>query len=362
MGMKARFQKKAATNDLIRINAEIAQAYSDHSLTKRFDVQIREKFRLIRKRKNESNIRLATAYDEISEAIKTSHERTGLVTACVEDATKRKTKRRPNFFWWLSRYGAPASCRNLINFQTYLMSTRSGRWLAILTFFHYLVPQQCLQQSDMAVGHGILKAKEVLNWHININSTHDLTKQSPFKVMFGEESSAELKSHPPPQFLLKETTDEEEVEIFFSEQTSYICKKTDVRTAAAEGQKNCAVSVIARSKKSVTVIAVGRCAMLKIPKVNRDPADPRNLPMVVLKINNGLHTVGCRQGILASKYTATDLKPIKDGLLSTTDIQNVEVSVRTISHLSNWRSRFHKVPLLKKMFILSLKGSRENMP
>ncbi|KRY27164.1 hypothetical protein T01_5970 [Trichinella spiralis] len=155
------------------------------------------------------------------------------------------------------------------------------------------------------------------------------TTQSPSKVMFGEESSAELKSHPPPQSLLKETTDEEEVEIFFSEQTSYICKKTHVRTAAAEGQKNCAFAVIARSKKSVTVIAVGRCAMLKIPKVDRDPADPRNLPMVVLKINNGLHTVGCRQGILASKYTATDLKPIKDGLLSTTDIQNVEVSVRT---------------------------------
>ncbi|XP_003370695.1 conserved hypothetical protein [Trichinella spiralis] len=55
-------------------------------------------------------------------------------------------------------------------------------------------------------------------WHININSTHALTKQSPSKVMFGEESSAELKSHPPPQSLLKETTDEEEVEIFFNQQ------------------------------------------------------------------------------------------------------------------------------------------------
>ncbi|KRY45703.1 hypothetical protein T03_4817 [Trichinella britovi] len=147
--------------------------------------------------------------------------------------------------------------------------------------------------------------------------THALTKQSPSKVMFGEESSAEVKSHPLPQSLPKKTTDEEEVEIFF------------IRTAAAEEQKNCAVAVIAKSKKSVTVIAAGRCAMLKIPKVDRDPEDPRNLPMVVLKINNGLHTVGCRQGILASKYTATDVKPIKDALLSTTDIQNVEVSVRT---------------------------------
>ncbi|KRX69681.1 hypothetical protein T06_9154 [Trichinella sp. T6] len=151
-----------------------------------------------------------------------------------------------------------------------------------LDIFHYLVPQQCLHQSDMA-------------------------------VMFGEESSAEVKSHPLPQSLPKKTTDEEEVEIFFT----------------AEGQKNCAVAVIAKPKKSVTVIAAGRCAMLKIPKVDRDPADPRNLPMVVLKINNGLNTVGCRQGILASKYTATDLKPIKDALLSTTDIQNVEISVRT---------------------------------
>ncbi|KRX35305.1 KRAB-A domain-containing protein 2 [Trichinella murrelli] len=215
-----------------------------------------------------------------------------------------------------------------------------------LDIFHYLVPQQCLQQSDMAlislwsemrtvIGRpwhpqsqgSVERLNEIIQnnlaiWmkkttHININSTHALTKQSPSKVMFGEESSAEVKSHPLPQSLPKKTTDEEEVEIFF------------IGTAAAEGQKNCAVAVIAKSKKSVTVIAAGRCAMLKIPKVDRDPADPRNLPMVVLKINNGLHTVGCRQGILASKYTATDLKPIKDALLSTTDIQNVEVSVRT---------------------------------
>ncbi|KRY30219.1 hypothetical protein T01_5505 [Trichinella spiralis] len=43
-------------------------------------------------------------------------------------------------------------------------------------------------------------------------------------------------------------------------------------------------------------------ATLKIPKVDRGPADPRNLLVVVLKINNALHTVACRQGILASKY------------------------------------------------------------
>ncbi|KRY08845.1 KRAB-A domain-containing protein 2 [Trichinella patagoniensis] len=190
-----------------------------------------------------------------------------------------------------------------------------------LDIFHYLVPQKCLHQSDMAVNlsTSLLRRRpwhpqsqggvERLNEIIQNNLAIWMKKTT---VMFGEESSAEVKSHPLPQSLPKKTTDEEEVEIFFT----------------AEGQKNCAVAVIAKSKKSVTVIAAGRCTMLKIPKVDRDPADPRNLPMVVLKINKGLHTVGCRQGILASKYTATDLMPIKDALLSTTDIQNVEVSVQ----------------------------------
>ncbi|KRZ65552.1 PiggyBac transposable element-derived protein 3 [Trichinella papuae] len=55
-----------------QVNVEGAQAYSGYNLKKRFEVlQIRDEFRLIRKRKNESNIRHAAASDEIYDAIKT---------------------------------------------------------------------------------------------------------------------------------------------------------------------------------------------------------------------------------------------------------------------------------------------------
>ncbi|KRY99342.1 hypothetical protein T11_10916, partial [Trichinella zimbabwensis] len=53
------------------------------------------------------------------------------------------------------------------------------------------------------------------------------------------------------------------------------------KTAIAEGQNKCAVAVKeARSNKSVPVLAVGQCAMLKIPTVDHGLADPRNLLLI----------------------------------------------------------------------------------
>ncbi|KRY70767.1 hypothetical protein T4A_6666 [Trichinella pseudospiralis] len=139
--------------------------------------------------------------------------------------------------------------------------------------------------------------------------------------MFGNEHSAGLKSHLLPQSLLKETTDMGETEIFFSRQTSGVQHEIDdeelfevengdedkqpltiepsflndhhfrrVRATVAEGERKHAVVVTAWSKKSLTVLARGQCAMLKILKVDHGLAEPQNLLMVVLKITNGLYT------------------------------------------------------------------------
>ncbi|KRY91462.1 hypothetical protein T4D_13184 [Trichinella pseudospiralis] len=116
--------------------------------------------------------------------------------------------------------------------------------------------------------------------------------------MFGNEHSAGLKSHLLPQSLLKETTDMGETEIFFSRQTSGVQHEIDdeelfeVENGDEDKQPltNEPIVVTAWSKKSLTVLARGQCAMLKILKVDHGLAEPQNLLMVVLKITNGLYT------------------------------------------------------------------------
>ncbi|KRZ15916.1 KRAB-A domain-containing protein 2 [Trichinella zimbabwensis] len=355
-------QHNGIIQDLLRINAEGAQAYSDYNLEKRFEVlQIRKEFRLIRKRKNENDIRLAAASDEIYDAIKTFTN--GLLTTLpdrdfqyimtyVNHFSKfcvlrpLKSKRAPevassHLDIFLNYFGAPAilqsdSGREFVN---YIIAELISLWSEIA--FVTVKPRHPQNQGGVERLNGIIQDKlaiwmkennskrwsmglKFVQWQINI-STHATTKQNPFKVMFGEEPSAGLKSHLLPQSLLKETIDEE-VEIFFSEQTSDAHQKIDgeeqmeieneaedeenrqpltnkpscsndhhfrrVKTAVAEGLKKCAVAMSARSKKPVPVLAVGQCATPKMPKVDRGSADPRNLLGVVLKINNGLHTVG----------------------------------------------------------------------
>ena len=63
-----------------------------------------------------------------------------------------------------------------------------------------------------------------------------------------------------------------------------------------------------RGKKLLQSLLVGQCATLTVPDVDRGPSDPKNLLVVVLKVEkDGLYTVGCREGVLGSKYTAADL-------------------------------------------------------
>ncbi|KRX31191.1 hypothetical protein T09_8285, partial [Trichinella sp. T9] len=66
---------------------------------------------------------------------------------------------------------------------------------------------------------------------------------------------------------------------------------------AVLGQTRAAAKMIRRSKK-----------MLIVPDVDRGPANTKNFLVVSVAECEGLYTVGCREGKLASKFTAADLQ------------------------------------------------------
>ena len=74
---------------------------------------------------------------------------------------------------------------------------------------------------------------------------------------------------------------------------------------------------------------IGQCATLTVPDVDRGPTDPRNLLVVVLKEQDGLYTVGCREGILGPKFTAADLSAIEQPLIKAEEVPDVCLSIRT---------------------------------
>ena len=84
-----------------------------------------------------------------------------------------------------------------------------------------------------------------------------------------------------------------------------------------------------RSNNLLKKLDVGQCATLKIPAFDLGPSDPRNLLVIVLGYENELYTLGTKTGRLAAKYTAADLEPIQERLLSSEDVPNVEIPLRT---------------------------------
>ncbi|XP_003370623.1 hypothetical protein Tsp_09837 [Trichinella spiralis] len=55
-------------------------------------------------------------------------------------------------------------------------------------------------------------------------------------------------------------------------------------------------------------LQIGQNCTLRVPDVDRGPADPKNFLVVAMAECEGLYTVGCREGKLASKFTAADLQ------------------------------------------------------
>ncbi|KRY19963.1 KRAB-A domain-containing protein 2 [Trichinella patagoniensis] len=66
---------------------------------------------------------------------------------------------------------------------------------------------------------------------------------------------------------------------------------------------------------------------LRVPDVDRGPADPINFSVVVMAECEGLYIVGCRERKLASKFTAADLQVISENILSIDEVP--ELTLRT---------------------------------
>ncbi|KRX74235.1 KRAB-A domain-containing protein 2 [Trichinella sp. T6] len=190
-----------------------------------------------------------------------------------------------------------------------------------------------------------------VQWQINV-SVHETTGQSPFKVTFGEEPRIGLESYILPKSLVDAAKTEEEIEEFltsheandedslnrdgknYDENESSIMKHLPetfikARKEAALGQTRAAAKMTRRTKKMLIPLQIGQNCTLRVPDVDRGPADPKNFLVVVMAECEGLYTVGCREGKLASKFTAADLQVISENLLSIDEAPDAEIPLRT---------------------------------
>ncbi|KRX78281.1 KRAB-A domain-containing protein 2 [Trichinella sp. T6] len=190
-----------------------------------------------------------------------------------------------------------------------------------------------------------------VQWQINV-SVHETTGQSPFKVTFGEEPRIGLESYILPKSLVDAAKTEELIEEFFTsheannedslnrdgknydENESSIMKHLPetfikARKEAALGQTRAAAKMTRRTKKMLIPLKIGQNCTVTVPDVDRGPADPKNFLVVVMAECEGLYTVGCREGKLASKFTAADLQVISENLLSIDEVPDTEIPLRT---------------------------------
>ncbi|KRX52589.1 hypothetical protein T09_12248 [Trichinella sp. T9] len=71
-----------------------------------------------------------------------------------------------------------------------------------------------------------------------------------------------------------------------------------------------------RFTKMLKPLQIGQNATLRVPDVDRGPADPKNFLVLIMAECERLYTVGCREGKLSFKFTAADLKVTSENLIS----------------------------------------------
>ncbi|KRY51575.1 hypothetical protein T03_10435, partial [Trichinella britovi] len=172
--------------------------------------------------------------------------------------------------------------------------------------------------SGCSAGRCSCSRKRVLcNSRCHPGNIHETTGQSPFKVTFGEEPRIGLESYVLPKSLVDAAKTEEEIEEFLTSQeandedslnrdgkTTFIKAQKE----AASGQTRAAAKMTRRSKKMLIPLHINQNCTLRVPDVDRGPADPKNFLAVVRAECEGLHTAACREGKLSSKFTAADLQ------------------------------------------------------
>ncbi|KRZ15154.1 SCAN domain-containing protein 3 [Trichinella zimbabwensis] len=172
------------------------------------------------------------------------------------------------------------------------------------------------------------------------------------KVTFGEEPPIGMESYVLPKSLVDAVKREEEIEEFlisqeandeeslnrdgknYEENERNIMKHLPetfikARKEAAAGQSRSAAKMTRRSIKMLKPLHIGQNTTLRVPDVDYGLADPKNFLVVVMAESEGLYTVGCREGKLASKFTAADLQVIPEMLLSIDEVPDDEIPFRT---------------------------------
>ena len=162
-----------------------------------------------------------------------------------------------------------------------------------------------------------------VQWQINI-SRHETVKNSPFKIMFGEEPMIGLASTVVPPSMHEKIQSEEDLDEVMGSapeeggekdeetvgevpvEATNIERHVNTRQAASEGQENTAQRMTRRAKQLLKELEAGTKATVQVPAVDRGPTDARNLLVVVIEKDGQLYRVGCKEGIISNRYTAAD--------------------------------------------------------
>jgi hypothetical protein len=78
-------------------------------------------------------------------------------------------------------------------------------------------------------------------------------------------------------------------------------KRANDRNMADEGQSQQAEKMCQKSSLTLPKLEIGDNVLLQIPKVDREPGDPKNLIAIVLEeLRNGLYRIGTKMDQLES--------------------------------------------------------------
>ncbi|KAL8578594.1 hypothetical protein ACOMHN_015050 [Nucella lapillus] len=143
-----------------------------------------------------------------------------------------------------------------------------------------------------------------------------------------QSSSASVIGRPIRRGLSPVRYDDDDASQSSSDDRARVQRFREVRKVAFRGQQKTAERMVEKSKRLLVNLDVGQCATIRVPDVDRGPSYPKNMLVVVLAADNGMFTLGCKEGVLRSKVTAADLHPVKEPLLSASQVPNITIGVR----------------------------------
>ena len=100
--------------------------------------------------------------------------------------------------------------------------------------------------------------------------------------------------------------------------------------------------MIRRGMRMQEPLQVEDNATLRIPEVDWGPSDSKNLLVVVISKDDDMYRLGCKEGIINSRFTRADLDKIGEKLLKVADVPDVRVTLRAAVSRSTGGQGFQK--------------------